>query len=260
MMKICLSNRKGGVSKTTTSVNMSSILAEMGYKVLLIDLDPQSDSTKNFCIDGGELEYTIHDILTKDLPLKQAIVKTNFNVDLIGSNKNLANAEIQLHNKLNRDSILSFAIGEANLDYDFIIFDLPPDLGLLSINGLVSSDHVIIPVDVGYFSLSAINELVSLMSLIKKGHLNDKINLLGVLITRVDNRTNISKKIKTILNEALEDKVFDIQIRQNSAIAESQLESKPINYFSKDCTGYKEYKEFVEEVLEKCQMIKSSTI
>lgn len=257
MIKICLSNRKGGVSKTTTAVNMSSILAEEGYKVLLIDLDAQGDATQNLGVDSETLVNTIYDVLVNDLPIHQAIIKTDFNVDLIGSNKILANAEIHLHEKLNRDSLLSIAIKEAELDYDFIIFDLPPDLGLLSINGLVATDKVIIPVDIGVFSLSGINELLSMMGLIKKGHLNDNIELLGVLITKVDNRTNLGKKIRDMLLEALGDKVFDTQIRQNIKISDSQSEYKPINHFSKDCSGYVEYKEFVEEVLDRCKTINS---
>jgi chromosome partitioning protein len=254
MIKICLSNRKGGVSKTTTAVNMSSILTEIGYKVLLIDLDAQGDSTQNLNVDCDNLEYTIYDVLVNDLPITNAIIHTAFNIDLVGANKNLANAEIQLHNKLNRDSLLSMAINKTNLPYDFIIFDLPPDLGLLSINGLVATDEVIIPVDIGIFSLTGINELISLMGLIKKGQLNTNINLMGVLITKVDNRTNLSKEIESILSEALGNKVFKTQIRQNIKIADSQSKNKPINHFDKTCTGYLEYKEFVKEVLDKCKI------
>lgn len=257
MIKICISNRKGGVSKTTTAVNMSSILAEKGYKVLLIDLDAQGDATQNLGIDIDTLGSTIYDVLLKELPLGQAIVPTEFGVDIIGANKILANAEIQLHNRLNRDSLLRFAIEEAELDYDFIVFDLPPDLGLLAINGLVATNRVIIPVDIGVFSLSGINELISTMGLIKKGQLNNDIELLGVLITKVDNRTNLGKKIRAMLEDALEDKVFNTQIRQNIKISDSQSESKPINFFEKSCSGYIEYEEFVEEVLEKCKMTKS---
>lgn len=249
MIKLCIANRKGGVSKTTTAVNMSSILVEKGYKVLLIDLDPQGNATENLGLNPEELSNTIYQVLAKDLPLYEAIHETKFGIDIIPANTELAYAEIALANKLSRDKILSNAIGSADLAYDFVILDLPPNLGLVSINGLVASDRVIITVDVGVFSLTGISDLMALIGLIKN-QLNPKLDVLGVLMTRVDNRTNLAKNIKKILETSLGSMVFNTQIRQNVAIAESQINNKPINFYDKACAGYIEYCKFAEEVLE----------
>lgn len=250
MIRICIANRKGGVSKTTTAVNMSSILAEKGYKVLLIDLDPQGNATQNLGLSSGELKYTIYDVLINNASIYKAIYETEFNVDVVGANDNLSNAEIALHSELNRDSILSLRLSELNLKYDYILLDLPPELGTLSINGLVASDYVIIPIDVGRFSLTGINELTSLISLIKKAKLNEHVSILGILLTKIDNRTNITKKRISELHGALGDIVFNTQIRQNVKIIESQNKDKPINHYDKECSGYTEYDKLVEEVLE----------
>lgn len=250
MIKLCIANRKGGVSKTTTAVNMSSILAEKGYKVLLIDLDPQGNATENFGLNPEELPNTMYQVIVEGLPLNDAICETKFGVDIIPSNTNLADAEIKVANRINREKILSNAMEEANLNYDFIIFDLPPNLGVLSINGLVATDKIIITVDVGVFSLTGIGDLMAMVSLIRKSQLNPKLDVLGVLMTKVDNRTNISKSIKDILVNSIGDMVFNTQIRQNVKIAESQINKQPINFYDKACFGYVEYSKFVEEVLE----------
>ena len=249
MIKLCMANRKGGVSKTTTAVNTSSVLAELGYKVLLIDLDPQANATENMGLISEELTNTIYHVLAKDLPLEKAIYHTDFNVDLIPSNSKLSDVELEIQSKLNREKILSDSIENANLNYDFIIMDLPPNLGLLSVNGLVATDKIVITVDVGAFSFSAINDLISLIGLIKKSRLNPNLDMLGVLMTRIDNRTNVAKKVRNMLESALGNRIFDAQIRQNIRITESQMEHKPINYFDKTSTGYLEYLEFAKEVI-----------
>ncbi len=251
-IKLCIANRKGGVSKTTTAVNMSSILAEEGYKVLLIDLDPQGNATENLGLIPIDLQQTIYEVIIGQIPLKQAIYKTNFNVDIIPANVNLAEAEIEIANKINREKILDNLINESGIDdkYNFIIFDLPPNLGLLSINGLVATDKVIVPVDVGLFSLSGISDLISLIGLIKKSQLNSDLDIMGVVMTKVDNRTNASKDIKKLLQDSLGNMVFQTQIRQNIRIVESQINNQPINFYDKSSFGYIEYSDFVKEVLE----------
>lgn len=253
MIKLCMANRKGGVSKTTTAVNTSSILAELGYKVLMIDLDPQANATENMGLDAESLTNSIYHVLAKGLPLKKAIYKSDFNVDVVPANSKLSDVELEIQAKLNREKLLLTAIDEANLDYDFAILDLPPNLGLLSVNGLVATDNIIITVDVGVFSLSGINELMSLVSLIKRSQLNKELDILGVLITKVDNRTNLSKRTKETLTSALGDRVFNTQIRQNVTITDSQSNYMPINHFNKNCTGYLEYLEFTEEVISRVE-------
>ena len=249
-MKICIANRKGGVSKTTTAVNVASIMVEKGYKVLLIDLDPQANATENLGINTDELDSTMYHVIAKNHPIIDAIQHTEFGVDIVPSSVDLAEAEIEVASKINREKILSNALDDHRLDYDFILFDLPPNLGLLSINGLVATDSIIITVDVGMFSLSGIGDLLEVVNLIRKSKLNERLDVLGVLMTKVDNRTNISKRMKEILTESVGDKVFKTQIRQNVKIAESQINQMPINHYDKASIGYIEYVKFVEEVLD----------
>lgn len=249
MIKLCIANRKGGVSKTTTAVNLSSILAEKGKSVLLVDLDPQANATDNLGISSETLELSAYDIIAKNRSMEEVIINTNFGVDLVPSSSELASAELEVAGRINRENIISDAIINSNIDYDFIVFDLPPNLGLLSINGLVASDEVIIPVDIGKFSLSGIGDLLEIISLIRKSKLNSHLDVLGVLMTKVDYRTNIGKEMERILKESVGDKVFKTKIRQNVRIAECQANQKPINHFDKNSSGYREYLQFTEEVL-----------
>lgn len=252
-MKICIANRKGGVSKTTTAVNMASIMVEKGYRVLLIDLDPQANATENLGVNIDKVENTMYHVIAKGYPIIDIIQHTDYGVDIAPASTELAEAEIEVAGKINREKIICNAIDDDRLDYDFILFDLPPNLGLLSINGLVATDNIIITVDVGMFSLSGIGDLLEVVNLIRKSKLNERLDVLGVLMTKVDNRTNISKKMKNILEESVGDRVFKTQIRQNVRIAESQINQMPINHYDKTSIGYIEYVKFVEEVLEKCQ-------
>lgn len=252
MIKLCIANRKGGVSKTTTAVNLSSILSELGHSVLLIDLDAQGDASDNMGFDVNDLDdiYTTYDVMTGKIPLRQAISKTDFNVDMIPTNSRLAESETELSSKMNREKILSDAIEEANLDYDFIIFDLPPNLGLLSINGLVASDSVVVTVDVGRFSLSGISDLLEIISLIRKSRINSELDILGVLMTKVNYSTRIARTMQNALEEIVGNKVFKTKIRQNVTIADGQSQQKPINFYDRNCNGHKEYVKFAKEVLE----------
>lgn len=253
MIKLCIANRKGGVSKTTTAVSLSSILAELEHKVLLMDLDPQGDATDNMGFDIDSLQYTMYDVMTNKVQLSEAIQTSPFGVDVAPANSRLADAELELANRINRESVLSDIINESELDYDFIIFDSPPNLGLLSINGLVASDSVIVSVDMGRFSFSGIVDLLEVVSLIRKSKLNPSLDVLGVLTTKVDYRTRAARIAQQVLKDNFDSKVFETRIKQNTAIVDSQRNQTPINFFNKDSSGYLEYFNFTEEVLERCQ-------
>ena len=198
----------------------------------------------------------MYHVTAKGLPIIDVIQHTDFGVDIAPSSSELAEAEIEVASKINREKILYNAIDDSRLNYDFILFDLPPNLGLLSINGLVATDNIIITVDVGMFSLSGIGDLLEVVNLIRKSKLNEYLDVLGVLMTKVDNRTNVSKKMKEILVESVGDKVFKTQIRQNVKIAESQINQMPINHYDKASVGYVEYVKFVEEVLKNVKAAK----
>lgn len=251
MIKIAMVNQKGGVTKTTSAVNISSSLSEMGYKVLAVDLDPQGNLGYNFGLDTDNLEKTVYDLFTKDVNINDIIIKTEFNIDVLPSNLLFANAELEISSKMNREGILKKAFKNLETDYDFVIIDLPPSLGLLSLNGLALADNIIIPLDNGIFSLSGLKQLLGVINLIKENDINPSIDIIGVLLTKVDKRTNMSKEMYSNLEELFGEKVFKTQIHQNIKIAESQKAQKPINYFLPNNRGSIEYKELAKELVER---------
>ena len=190
MKIISLVNQKGGVAKTTTAVSLSALLAELGRKVLVVDLDAQGNLTENFGIDGDGLDKTIYEVMTKELPLNEAIHTTKFGVDIVPANIDLASAELEMANMMTREMILGKAFKKADLDYDFVILDLPPSLGLITLNSLALSDYVLIPVDAGVYSLSGVNQLVKIITTVIENDLNDDLSVLGVLLTKADDRIN----------------------------------------------------------------------
>lgn len=251
MQIISLVNQKGGVAKTTTAVCLSSLLAELGNKVLVVDLDAQGNLTENFGIDEDELDNTIYEVLTKELPLREAIHTTEFGVDIVPANIDLASAELEMANMMTREMILRKAFKKADLDYDFVILDLPPSLGLITLNSLSLANYVLIPVDAGVFSLSGINQLAKIISSVVENDLNDDLDILGVLLTKADDRINVTRDMKDTLTDMFGDKLFDTYIHHNSKIIESQKENMPINFFDKKSRGYLEYKDLAEEVIKR---------
>lgn len=249
MIKIALLNQKGGVAKTTSAVNIASNLGELNYKVLTTDLDPQGNMGYNLGLDTENLTHTIYDVLIKNSDIETSIHKTDFNIDLLPSNLLLSNAELELSAKMNRESILKNAFMKADLDYDYCILDLPPNLGLLTLNGLACCDYVIIPLDTGIFSLAGINQLVSVIKLIKENNLNPNLEILGVLLTKVDDRTNLSREMRSTLEDIFEDKIFESYIHENVKIPESQKVQKPMNFYLPNNRGNLEYKNLVKELI-----------
>lgn len=249
MIKIALLNQKGGVAKTTSAVNIASNLAELDYSVLTDDLDPQRNMGYNLGLETEDLTNTIYDVLIKNADIEKSIHKTDFNVDILPSNLLLSDAELELSSKMNRESILKNAFIKSKLDYDYCILDLPPNLGLLTLNGLTCCDYVIIPLDTGIFSLAGINQLVSIIHLIKDNNLNPDLEILGVLLTKVDDRTNLSKEMRSTLEDIFEDKVFESYIHDNVKIPESQKEQKPMNFYLPNNRGNLEYKNLMKELI-----------
>lgn len=248
---IAYTNQKGGVGKSTSCINMASILGEKGFKVLVIDMDPQANCTFGLGIDLISLESknTIYECMTKDISILEVIIETPFkNVNLIPSFITLSNAEIEISSKMGRETILNDKIQETNLDFDYILIDLPPTLGILTINGLVAAKEIIVPVDTGIFALSGIQQLLNIISLVKR-KFNPSLNIKGVLMTKVDSRTKISKELFDSLKQIFSDKMFDQVIHQNVKIADAQQNQMPINYFDKKSSGYIEYNLITEAIL-----------
>jgi len=253
MKTIAFTNQKGGVAKSTSCINIAAILGERGYKTLIIDLDPQANATIGVGIDWDELEgnITVYDCISKEIPIHEAIMKTKYkNISIVPAFITLANAEIEISAKMGRETLLKESLNSSVLDFDFIFLDLPPTLGLLTVNGLVASSDIIIPVDTGIFAMSGIQQLISIISLIKK-KFNSNLNILGVLMTKVDSRTNLSKDIYNSLENLFQSKLFKNVIHQNVKIAEAQEKQMPINYYDKKSSGYLDYNIIVSSILEK---------
>lgn len=248
-MIIAVCNQKGGVAKTTTSINVASCLAELGKKVLVIDCDPQYNLTSGVDFDTNG-KNTIHDmLLNEDMQAEKVIYNTDFEFDIIPADINLANAEVEIANMFLREQLLKDKILDIKDKYDYILIDCNPALGLLTLNSLVACDRVLIPLDAGAFSLEGIGNLQELIMKIKK-RLNPEIDILGVLLTRANKNTKLNKLFKEQLTEIFGNKLFNTIIHNNIKIAEAQMESMPINKYDKGCSGYLEYLELTKEILD----------
>jgi len=248
MRIISFTNQKGGVAKSTSTINIGAILGQMGRSVLIVDIDPQANTTVGLNVDGEDLASTIYECLTGAASLEEAITKTEFkNVDIVPSNIKLANAELEIASVTCRESILKDLIKKSEISYDYMLIDFPPSLGLLAINGLAATEEVIIPIDAGLFSLVGISLLTKKISEIK-AKINPSIKNVNVLLTRVDSRTNFSKIIKKSIEDIFGDNFFSTVIHQNIKISEAQSARRPVSYFDKNCRGTIEYKELAKEI------------
>ena len=248
MRIISFTNQKGGVAKSTSTINIGAILGQMGRSVLIVDIDPQANTTAGFAVDGEKLPSTIYECLTAGASLREAVLKTQFkNVDIVPSNIKLANAELEIASVTCRESILKDLIKGSNPDYDYMLIDYPPSLGLLTINGLAATGEVIIPIDAGLFSLVGISLLTKKIYEVK-AKINPSIKNVKVLLTRVDSRTNFSKIIKKSIEDIFGDNFFTTVIHQNVRISEAQSARKPVSYFDKSCRGTIEYTKIAKEI------------
>ena len=248
MRIISFTNQKGGVAKSTSTINIGAILGQMGRSVLIVDMDPQANTTAGLAVDGEKLPSTIYECLTAGASLREAVLKTQFkNVDIVPSNIKLANAELEIASVTCRESILKDLIKGSNPDYDYMLIDYPPSLGLLTINGLAATGEVIIPIDAGLFSLVGISLLTKKIYEVK-AKINPSIKNVKVLLTRVDSRTNFSKIIKKSIEDIFGDNFFTTVIHQNVRISEAQSARKPVSYFDKSCRGTIEYTKIAKEI------------
>lgn len=251
MKIVSICNQKGGVSKTTTAINISSCLAELGKRVLVVDMDPQYNLTSGFGFDSTG-KNTIHQcLLNDDIKITDVIYKTDFdNIDIIPANLGLANAEVELASAFSREQILNDKFSQVQLDYDYVFLDCNPALGFLTLNCLIASTDIIIPLEAGSFALEGITNLINLINKIQR-KANKNLNILGVLLTRASRKTKINALFSAELRDFFGDKLFNTVIHQNVKIAEAQMENMPINHFNKNCTGYKEYLKLAMEVIER---------
>ena len=246
---IVIANQKGGVGKTTTAVNLSACLGDAGKKVLVIDIDPQGNTTSGLGVSKEDGENSIYEVLVNGESLEDAIVKTDYkNLSVCPANVNLAGAEIEMVDIEKREHLLDSAIDKIRNKYDFIIIDCPPSLGLLTLNAFVAADSVLVPIQCEYYALEGLSQLTKTIKNIKHTW-NEKVQFEGILLTMFDGRTNLSIQVADEVKKFFPDKVFKTVIPRNVRIAEAPSFGEPIIIYDKYSKGAESYIELAKEVI-----------
>jgi len=247
---ISIANQKGGVGKTTTSINISTILAKKGKRVLLIDADPQGNATSGIGIEK-KTEKSIYDVIIEETKIEEVVLETQVkNLKICPSNINLAGAEVELVSMMSREYRLKERIEEEKENYDYIIIDCPPSLGLITLNAFTASDSVLIPVQCEYYALEGLEQLMNTVNLVKK-HLNKELELEGAVLTMYDARTNLSNQVVKEVKNYFEDKVYKTVIPRNVRLSEAPSFGMPISLYDPKSKGAKCYDKLVKEILKK---------
>ena len=246
---IAIANQKGGVGKTTTSINLSACLAEKGKKVLVIDTDPQGNTTSGFGIDKNNLDNTIYELILGECTIRDCIIRdvTN-NVSVLPSNVNLAAAEIELIGIEKKEYILKNEVDYVKDDYDFIIIDCPPSLNMLTINSMTTADSVLVPIQCEYYALEGLSQLIHTINLVKE-RLNPDLTMEGVVFTMYDSRTKLSMQVVENVKQNLSQKIYNTLIPRNIRLAEAPSYGQPINIYDGKSAGAEAYMQLAEEVI-----------
>jgi chromosome partitioning protein len=244
---ISIANQKGGVGKTSTAINLSASIAAAEYKTLIIDIDPQANSTHHLGIYDNE--KSVYDVVIGSEPLNNCIINTYMpNLDILPSTIDLVGAEVELVSFQHRERLLKDAIVESELEYDFINIDCPPSLSLLTLNALTASDSVIIPVQCEYFALEGLGQLLNTINIVRK-QLNQNLSINGVLLTMFDGRLNLSNQVVEEVKKYFGDKVFNTIIHRNVRISEAPSHAKPVILYDAISVGAKNYIALASEVI-----------
>ena len=245
---VSVANQKGGVGKTTTAVNLSTLLAKKGKKVLLIDTDPQGNATSGLGIDKN-VELSTYDLLISDVPAEDIIQDTPIKkLDICPSNINLAGAEVQLVSMMSREQRMKEKIDVIKSKYDYIIIDCPPSLGLITLNAFTASDSVLIPVQCEYFALEGLGQLLNTVELVRK-HLNKNLYIEGALLTMYDIRTNLANQVVREVKKFFQNKVYKTVIPRNVRVSEAPSYGMPISVYDPKSKGARSYEKFTREFL-----------
>ncbi len=248
---ICITNQKGGVGKTTTSVNLAYFLAKDKNRVLLVDADPQGNASGGLNIDKENLAASLTEVMIEAANLADIIVPTEFkNFDVAPTTTQLANAEVEMTNLDQKFTVMKRALATVRDNYDYIIIDSPPSLSLLTVNGMTAADYLIIPVQTEFYALEGVAQLLENMAMVKKA-LNPDLKLLGVLATMYDKRTSLSVEVLEEVRKYFKDKVFATSIPRNVRVAEAPSHGVPVGSYDKFSKGAKAYKDFAREVEER---------
>ena len=243
---IAVVNQKGGVGKTTTAVNLTAALTDLGLKVLLCDFDPQANATSGLGVDKRKIKYSVYDVTINDVPAEKAIVSTKYG-DVLPAAADLAGATIELIGADHRERQLEKAIQSVKANYDVIFIDCPPSLELLTLNGLCAADSILVPVQCEYYALEGLSDLMSTLRMVKK-RLNPRLEIFGVALTMFDGRTNFSTQVAQEVRRHFPGKVFATVIPRNVRLAEAPSHGVPVTVYDKFSRGARAYKEMAQEI------------
>ena len=248
---IAVTNQKGGVGKTTSSINIAFYLAKAGKKTLLVDFDPQGNATSGLGIDKTDLDATVADVIMSQKKLAEVILPTEFrNLSVAPALPTLANTEVEIAQAEHRFSRLKYAIEALNTEYDYVIIDCPPSLSLLTVNALIAAKYVLLPVHAEFYALEGLGQLLETMKLVRKS-LNPTLDLIGVLPTMVDSRTSLSNQVLSEIAKHFPAKVFKTTIPRNVRLAEAPSHGVPIGAYDRFSKGARAYKAAAKEVIER---------
>jgi len=252
MRTISICNQKGGVGKTTTAVTLAAFLGMNGKKTLLIDMDPQGNTTSGIGVDKKSVKLSIYNALMDHSKARETVLPTQIeNLFLLPSTLNLTGAEVELVSEMGREVKLGRVLEEFKDEYEFILIDCPPSLGLLTINALTASDSILIPIQCEYYALEGLGQLLKTIDLVRE-NLNEKLDIEGILMTMSDKRTKLTEQVIREVRSHFGDKVYNSVIPRSIKVGEAPSFGKPIMLYDRNCSACQKYEEFVNEFLDKC--------